>query len=411
MDKRIRNSSLSEKKAAHTARCLVTSVLVLGVTGPVVAQDLQFGGQVRPRFEYRDPKGTGRDAFTSMRVRGHLIAALDHVVSVFIQFQDVRTFGEESSTLNDFQADNLDLHQGYIEVRSSGMTTLSARLGRQEIALGAERLIGAVNWAQQGRAFDGLRLAADGHTGRLDVFGAQLGDASAHEISDEAYLLGAYGELLRIGPGTLDVYGFFNRAEGGLQTRQGTMGARWFGQSGWLTFRGEGSYQTGERTGADVSAYMFGAAVGALVGGGAGSVTLWYDFLSGDDDPTDGTKRVFDTLFATNHKFYGLADLFTNIPVHTAGRGLQDLAVKGTYAPHERVALAFDLHSFRVAARDGLTTGHLADEADLTVGYRYTKNFGVLGGFSRVWVADGFEQIGRLGEDVTWLYVMVDLAF
>lgn len=57
-------------------------------------------------------------------------------------------------------------------------------------------------------------------------------------------------------------------------------------------------------------------------------MTLWYDHLSGDDDPSDGTVRVFDTLFATNHKFYGLADYFLNIPVQTVGRGLQDLALK-----------------------------------------------------------------------------------
>ena len=196
MDKGIRNSSLGGKSAVQTASCLVAAILVLCLEAPAVAQDVQFGGQVRPRFEYRDPKGTGRDAFTSMRVRAHLVATLDPIVGVLIQFQDVRTFGEESGTLSDFRGDNLDMHQGYIEVRSTGSTTLSARLGRQEIALGAERLIGAVNWAQQGRAFDGLRLAADGHAARLDLFGAQLADASAQGISDDAYLVGVYGQVV-----------------------------------------------------------------------------------------------------------------------------------------------------------------------------------------------------------------------
>ncbi len=37
-----------------------------------------------------------------------------------------------------------------------------------------------------------------------------------------------------------------------------------------------------------------------------------------------GTSFSTETLFATNHKFYGFADLFLNIPRDTAGRGLRD---------------------------------------------------------------------------------------
>lgn len=74
---------------------------------------------------------------------------------------------------------------------------------------------------------------------------------------------------------------------------------------------------------------MLGARLGFDVGTG-GSLTLWYDLLSGDADPNDGDTKVFDTMFATNHKFYGFADMFLNISVHTGGQGLQDLAVKGS---------------------------------------------------------------------------------
>ena len=49
--------------------------------------------------------------------------------------------------------------------------------------------------------------------------------------------------------------------------------------------------------------------------------------------------KVFDTLFTTNHKFYGLADLFLNIPLQTDGRGLQDLAVKWHYTPMPKLPL------------------------------------------------------------------------
>ncbi|NNM35004.1 MAG: hypothetical protein HKO53_18140, partial [Gemmatimonadetes bacterium] len=82
-----------------------------------VAQDLDLRGQIRPRLEVRD-LGGGDDAvaLTNMRVRASVEAALDKGISVFIQLQDVRIWGEETSTLGDFSADQLDLHQGYVRL-------------------------------------------------------------------------------------------------------------------------------------------------------------------------------------------------------------------------------------------------------------------------------------------------------
>ena len=68
-------------------------------------------------------------------------------------------------------------------------------------------------------------------------------------------------------------------------------------------------------------------------------VSVGVEYLSGDDDPTDGTYKVFDTLYATNHKFYGFMDYFLNIPVHTFGLGLRDVHAR---SPSSRTAtLAF----------------------------------------------------------------------
>ncbi len=150
-----------------------------------VAQEVTFGGQVRPRYEFRDTAGTGSDGFTSMRVRAHVSATLERQVKVFVQIQDVRLWGEETSTLGDFQADNFDLHQGYVEVQQSPTEALSlrARIGRQEAAFGAERLIGPVGWTQQSRSFDGVRLSAHGGFGTVDVIGFRLAEATAPSIS------------------------------------------------------------------------------------------------------------------------------------------------------------------------------------------------------------------------------------
>lgn len=178
-----------------------------------------------------------------------------------------------------------------------------------------------------------------------------------------------------------------------------------------MSFRGEGTFQFGARHGADVTAYMIGARVGVAIAGASSSVTLWYDYLSGDDDLADSEIRVFETLFATNHKYYGFADLFTTIPVHTASRGLQDVAVKAVYAPNDNITVGLDVHSFHLAKSKGLSTGHLGEELDLTLTYLYSGNVSFIGGFSWVFVADGFAEIGRLTDDASWLYLMTDVMF
>src|SRR5680860_1061394 len=92
---------------------LITSVASVGAQE---APKISFQGQVRPRMETRSPGDGSWDSFTSMRVRAAMTAQLEGNVKVFIQFQDVRLFGEEGDTKGDYSADNLDLHQGYLEL-------------------------------------------------------------------------------------------------------------------------------------------------------------------------------------------------------------------------------------------------------------------------------------------------------
>ena len=68
------------------------------------------------------------------------------------------------NSLTDVQADGFDLHQGYLEARDLFVPCFNVRAGRQEISLGEERLIGAVDWTQNARSLDGavLTYAWDG---------------------------------------------------------------------------------------------------------------------------------------------------------------------------------------------------------------------------------------------------------
>ena len=397
-------------------RLVLATLLLLVPTSFAVAQDIKVGGQLRPRGEFRDPYTGGAgdsDAFVSMRARADITASLEKNVTIFLQVQDVRLWGEETNTLTDFNADNFDLHQGYIDVRSN-TGNLFGRVGRQEVNLGGQRLVGAVGWTQQARSFDGVFLGGSGNFGKVNILAAQLGNSAVSGIDRDRELIAGYGTIDVAEDQAVDFYVIFNRDDNpagsaNTDTEQATFGARWVGKGKGFVYRAEGSFQTGERGGTDVSAYMFGGRVG--YGFGDATLTLWYDYLSGDDNADDGELKVFDTLFATNHKFYGFADMFLNIPAHTAGQGLQDLALKFAVVPADDWRVGVDAHSFRLAKTGGFESGHLGEEVDLVATWTYSPNLTIQGGAAFVIQDDTWADIGRLSENMTWLYLMMDAKF
>ena len=102
------------------SRWLVGIAIIVVIASGVGAQELTFGGQIRPRTEFRNPVGDGHDVFTSMRTRLNITANLEQEVNVFIQLQDVRLWGEESDTFTDYNADNFDFHQAYMDIKNMG---------------------------------------------------------------------------------------------------------------------------------------------------------------------------------------------------------------------------------------------------------------------------------------------------
>jgi len=389
----------------------VAAGLLLGVT-PLLAQQTRFHGEVRPRYELRDPAGTGGvDEFTSMRVRLALEATLDTELAVFVQVQDVRLWGEETSPLRDYRADNIDLHQGYLRFEPARLDWLTVTAGRMEARFGGERLIGPVDWTQQGQSFDGVRLDVERGRASLAVLGYRIGDDSAPAVQDDSELYGVYGTVTDLGWGDVELYWLYDRTEGATDSDVHSVGARYvFAAPGGLEGRIEGTFQTGTRGSTDVSAFLLGARVGRALLDERVGVTLWYDYVSGDD-PSTPEIEVFHTLYATNHRFYGLADLFLDVPAHTGGSGLQDMAVKLAWRPRDDVSVGAEAHAFRAAERRALSGSRLAEEIDLTLRYRYSQYLTATTGFSYVLQQPPLAEIGRLSEDLSWFYVMLSAAF
>ncbi len=400
-------------KPTHLTSILLSLVLSLPVFGTAGAQEIPkvtLEGQVRPRGEARSPVDGSWDSFVSMRVRAALRAEYARGVKLFVQLQDVRYFGEEANTLGDFQADNLDLHQGFLELPAVPVLGGMVRAGRQEVALGEQRLVGAVNWTQQGRSFDGVRYSrSKGHI-QVDLLGMKLSEATSPARDHDADFFGAWGILDLERYGKLELFGLATRDAREEGADELTTGGLWRGEAGPVDLRAEASFQGGNRGEEDVSAYLFAFRAGTSLPG-AGTITLWYDHLSGDDDPGDGKSKVFDTLFATNHAFYGFADYFLNIPLHTGGLGLTDGALKTTFTPRPGTSLGLDLHYFRTAEKGTLSTRNLGTELDLTLGWAVAPGLRLSAGYSYFAVEEGMKELGRLSEDAHWLYLMLDAGF
>lgn len=399
--------------AVHTALLVAGAGVFALDAAPALAQDAVVSGQVRPRFEFRDPTQTGGDAqsYTIARTRLGATVRMEDGIWGFVQLQDVRIWGEESSTAGDYRADGLDLHQGFVQFGADD-DDRSLRVGRFEQNYGGQRLVGALNWAQQARAFDGVRARVRfGERLTLDGFAFQLSESASIVRELDATFTGAYGVWHMAEERALDLFAFWldEQATAG-DTEILTTGVRYAGTEGPWSYRVEGTLQTGERAGRDVRGWMAAVRAGRSFGDGRHTLTAWYDHLSGGA-PDDADDKAFDTLFGTNHKFYGYADLFLNLPVQTAGRGFRDVALTSKWTVAEGWTLEANLHRFLVAEDEGLDDGHLADELDLVLTHPMSRGVTLSGGVSQVWAGDALGPVRGIGEDAQFAYLMIDLAF
>ncbi len=178
----------------------------------------------------------------------------------------------------------------------------------------------------------------------------------------------------------------------------------------WLWLNGEYYRQTGDIGDQAVDAYMYAGCVGIEIGEPTRlGVYLHQEYLSGDHDPNRGSYHVFDTLYATNHKFYGYMDLFTDIPRDTFGFGLRDDYPRLLLST-ERVAFTAAYHYFRLAEETPAGEDELGGELDLVLNVKLARGLAIEGGYSYFEPDDAMDE---LRGDVTehWHYVMADYRF
>ncbi len=369
--------------------------------------------QIRHRCEM-DGKdfnaGTGYNDFNLLRTRLNLTFKPAKNLEALVQFQDARIFGEESSTMEG-SADNLDIHQAYFKVNKLFGLPLTLKLGRMELSYGSQRLLGAVNWHNIGRSFDGVLLTFKSKKLSVDFFRMQVDEnLRTGNVGDECFL-GAYADLKLSPKYTTQAFILWQKGASSDSLSRFTAGFYAKGTLGKFRHQLEFAYQGGKLLGMDVAALMGAFNVNFTLSkkGMAPDFALGVDYMSGDGDSLDGNFKVFDTLYATNHKFYGFMDYFTSIPGNTFGLGLMDIHAGLSVKPFKKTTAGVKYHMFKAdksyTLPTGATAGDFGNEIDFTCKYAYSKQLTFVVGASVFMPGKIFKTIR--GEDTaTWFYLM-----
>ena len=429
---------------------LVSMGLAAGVVAlPAIAPagSVEVGGQVRYRGEAdaRDfNDNTGADVVHSQRTRVNVKYDNDRYHG-FAQVQDVRIWGEEGNTLTDASADSLDMHQAYLKVDDVFGTGVGVQVGRQEINFADQRLVGAVNWTQNARALDGVVLSrAFGDQGVVIPFYLQLNENDAtnavhgatptvDEGMDEDTWAAGFHSVWKVAEGhSFQPHLYYLRSGVGDGLNLYTLGFYYTGTTDAVSYDFTADYQTGDAGPVDISAYLVSGHV--FFTSDALKVGAGVDYLSGDDDATDTDVNSFNTLLATNHKFYGYMDYFLTFGSTSdsvSGLGLIDYQLKGSYTVDKATSVGADVHYFQTAESTASTGADvrlagedtLGTELDLTVKHK-TGPVTVQAGYSAFFLDDAMEANlypenydSNAANDVStdnvahWAYVMASLNF
>jgi hypothetical protein len=354
----------------------------------------------------------------------------------FIQLQDSRVWGEEFNTLLDGSADNFDLHQGYFKIHDFFKAPLDVKIGRQIVKYGAERLVGAVEWHRIGRSFDGAIFDVHGKKFWVDVFSFQVVDSLNPGDYKDLFFYGGYADVELHEHHKTQVFAMWQRRQPSRWLNRGTIGAYLKGNFGGFSYESDLGYQFGDITTSSrvplltgvtfsdtlqsVQAYMATLMLGYTADVKTKpSLYLAVDYLSGDSNLQDDEYKVFDTLYGTNHKFYGFMDYFLNIPLNTFGRGLVDTWGRVKLTPIKKTPMMLDVHYFQAdkdvfVVEDSTTTTNagksFGTEVDFTLKHTYTDNLAFVLGASWFGPGDVFKAV-RGKDDSTWAYIWAIFNF
>ena len=186
-------------------RSIITGMSIIFLTNISLSlrAQLSLTGELRDRTELRNGYGTletvgSKPAFlTSQRARLNFHYQSSRVI-FHASVQDVRVWGADASTINNADGARLSVHEAWGELVFSNSTDsafphspvqyFAVRIGRQELVYDDERLLGGLNWLQQGRRHDAIVFKLLNHGWQADVGAAFNQNTDAFNYNGTYYM-------------------------------------------------------------------------------------------------------------------------------------------------------------------------------------------------------------------------------
>ncbi|MFN9371891.1 MAG: alginate export family protein [Planctomycetaceae bacterium] len=405
------------------------------------------GGEIRYRFLKEDNrlrKGPPVAAdYNQWRWRHYVDLKGEHF-RVYGELLDAQSFDSEApdqiSDVNELDIQNLFVDWKIFE-NDLGLHT--ARIGRQELLYGRQRLVSPLDWANTRRNFQGGKYilsredynfeaflvhpvnTATGFTSLTDLNGAL--DKPERNI----WFGGTYYSYMGWDNTVFDLYWMVLDTTSTVRfhpdMQRHTIGSRWAhlepvldaaGQESRVwDFDFEGGVQAGVEQGTDVISGFWTGIVGHTwkkprwtprVSG------LFY-YGSGTVDSL-GSNNTFFVMFPLGHAYWALSD-------NLSGQNLFDTALQFDLKPTKKTATTAALHWFQLASSQdtaynvaGAAIGkpgngtNLGTALDLYGYFAYNPNFDIQLGYSWFWFGSYIERTVPRG-DSTQLYVMTSLRY
>ncbi len=381
------------------------AAILMAVSVPAFAEfeNVTVGGEIIISGNMYDYGDAAEFSYYEQRTKVNVDAEFTDGVRAFIELDSHDqwgngTFRSEWVTGEDFAgAADIALYQGYIEANDMYDTPVRLRIGRQEIILGSEWLVGnndSYN-TEPGLSFDAIRLTYATDTMSLDLWSAKLAENFGDFGDDDIDFYGVYFSYTAVEDWVFDLYWLFiNEDDGarGVDADVHTIGARAAGQVGAFDLEGEIAFQLGDYdtvlADTDVDAWAANLEAGYTFDCSyQPRVYLGYAFFEGGEDDDLPFNRLFsDTQYS---EFLGFSTLSN---VHLIRGGI-------SACPTESVEVAL-LAIYMIADEDRVIDVVLDESSDedlglelgLYVSYAYSEDLSFGAGWAHMFVDDGVED-------------------
>ena len=313
---------------------------------------------------------------------------------------------------------------------------MRTKIGRQMIALDDDRIFGTFDWHPAGRSHDALNISWKKQNTDVQTYFAfnqnyntigNVNNPAGQYFSPEnaqpyQHLQMIYAKYNFTPKHYLSVLanniGFKDLKTDNKTYNMQTIGANYFGNGNLWNVGLSAYYQFGEtNVGRKTSATLLSAVVDYKINKPS-KIGLGIDYLSGDNTnkPTQEATNIFNPLYGTHHKFYGIMDYFYTGNPH-GNVGLLDTYVRYSSVINPKLSISAVGHFFNSGAKiyqnNQKKSNYLGSELDLSFNYNIMKNISLTGGYSNFFNTESLQYLkktpnARGNQDWVWLSLNIN---